>query len=243
MILFPAIDIRNGRCVRLVQGDFSRETAFSGKPAGQAAEWERAGSSFLHVVDLDAARGGAEGKTNEDAVADILRAVSVPVQLGGGIRSMKDIERKLELGAARVVLGTAALRDPELVEAAVRAYGNGIVVGIDAKDGYVAVEGWGEVSSVKAVEFCARMRNMGVRTVVYTDIAKDGMMAGPNVSATKDLVALGGIDVIASGGVASLSDLRELEKIGVRGAIIGRALYDGAIDLKQALKIFEHPAI
>jgi phosphoribosylformimino-5-aminoimidazole carboxamide ribotide isomerase len=224
--------------VRLAQGDFARETAFSEKPAEQALEWERAGSSFIHVVDLDAARGGP-GATNEAAAADILRAVSIPVQLGGGIRSMKDIAGKLELGAARVVLGTAALRDPELVKAAVRAHGEKIVVGIDAKDGYVAVEGWGEVSRVRAVEFCARMRDIGVRTVVYTDIAKDGMMAGPNVSATKELVDLGGIDVVASGGVASLADLHELNRAGARGAIIGRALYDGAIDLKKAVDIFE----
>ncbi|MDR1979504.1 MAG: 1-(5-phosphoribosyl)-5-[(5-phosphoribosylamino)methylideneamino]imidazole-4-carboxamide isomerase [Synergistaceae bacterium] len=238
MILFPAIDVRNGRCVRLTQGNFDRETVFAERPAEQALEWEKAGSSFLHVVDLDAARTGTSG--NEAAVAEILRQISIPVQLGGGIRGMKDIEKKLTLGVARVILGTIALKDPGLVRSAVRAYGERIVVGVDSKDGYVAVEGWGRISAVKSAEFCAMIRDLGVRTLVYTDIAKDGMMTGPNLSATKDAVALGGIDVIASGGVASLSDLRALEEIGVRGVVIGRALYDGAIDLKEAIDIFEH---
>jgi phosphoribosylformimino-5-aminoimidazole carboxamide ribotide isomerase len=237
LILFPAIDIRKGRCVRLVQGDFRRETVFSENPAEQALQWEKAGSSFIHVVDLDAARTGTA--ENEAAVADILRLVSVPVQLGGGIRGMEDIEKKLGLGVARVILGTAALRNPGLVRAAVRVHGERIVVGVDSKDGYVALEGWGKLSSVGSAEFCAAMKDAGVRTLVYTDIAKDGMMAGPNLPATEKIVALGGIDVIASGGVASLSDLYALEKIGVSGAVIGRALYDGAIDLKQAVNIFE----
>jgi phosphoribosylformimino-5-aminoimidazole carboxamide ribotide isomerase len=221
----------------LVQGNFHQETVFSENPAEQALEWEKAGSSFIHVVDLDAARTGTA--ENEAAVRDILRVVSIPIQLGGGIRSMEDIEKNLGLGVARVILGTAALKDPDLVRTAVRAYGERIVVGIDSKDGYVALEGWGKISSAGSAEFCAAMKDTGVRTIVYTDIAKDGMMAGPNLSATEKIVALGGIDVIASGGVASLPDLYALEKIGVCGAIIGRALYDGAIDLKQAVTLFE----
>jgi phosphoribosylformimino-5-aminoimidazole carboxamide ribotide isomerase len=224
--------------VRLTQGDFNRETVFAGDPAEQALKWERAGSSFLHVVDLDAARTGEAG--NEAAVAAILRAVSIPVQLGGGIRGMEDIGRKVGLGVSRVVMGTAALKDPKFLQTAVRVYGKRIVVGIDAKDGYVAVEGWGEVSSIRAVEFCKRMRDMGVRTVVFTDIAKDGMMEGPNFAATKELVDLGGIDVIASGGIASLSDLRELKTIDVHGAIVGRALYEGTINLREAIDICKH---
>jgi phosphoribosylformimino-5-aminoimidazole carboxamide ribotide isomerase len=237
LILFPAIDIRRGRCVRLAQGNFERETVFSENPAQQALEWEKAGSSFIHVVDLDAARTGTA--QNKAAVKDILSAVSIPVQLGGGIRGMKDIEERLGIGVARVVLGTAALKDPDLVQTAVRAYGESIVVGVDSKDGYVALEGWGKISSVESMEFCAAMKEAGVRTIVYTDIAKDGMMAGPNLSAAEKIVALGGIDVIASGGVASLSDLYALEKIGVRGVVVGRALYDGTIDLQQAVNIFE----
>ncbi|MDR1623062.1 MAG: 1-(5-phosphoribosyl)-5-[(5-phosphoribosylamino)methylideneamino]imidazole-4-carboxamide isomerase [Synergistaceae bacterium] len=237
MILFPAIDIRKGRCVRLIQGDFNRETIFAENPAEQALKWEKAGSSFIHVVDLDAAQKGTAG--NEDAVVGILRAVSIPVQVGGGIRGIEDIEKKLSLGAARVILGTAAMKNPDLVKTAVRLYGERIVVGVDSKGGCVAVEGWGKTSAVESTAFCATMRDMGVRTVVYTDIAKDGTMTGPNLSATKKIVDLGGIDVIASGGVASLSDLYALEKIGVCGAVVGKALYNGALDLKQAVDVFE----
>ena len=237
MILFPAIDIRKGRCVRLAQGRFHQETVFSENPAEQAVKWEKAGSSFIHVVDLDAARTGTA--ENEAAVRDILRSVSIPVQLGGGIRCMKDVEKNLGLGAARVILGTAALKNPGLVRDAVGIYGERIAVGVDSKNGYVALEGWETVSSVESAEFCAMMKDAGVKTLVYTDIAKDGMMAGPNLPATKKIAALGGIDVIASGGVASLSDLYALEKIGVHGAVIGRALYDGAVSLKQAVSLFE----
>jgi phosphoribosylformimino-5-aminoimidazole carboxamide ribotide isomerase len=229
--------------VRLEQGNFRRETVFAEDPAAQAAEWERAGASFIHVVDLDGARGARgtqDGPGRNDAViAGILRAVSVPVQLGGGIRTLEDVERKLASGAARVVLGTAAVKNPELVRDSLRLYGNGkIVVGVDSRDGRVAVEGWGEVSEMETGELCARMKDLGVRTVIYTDIAKDGMMGGPNLVAARE-IALKGLDVVVSGGVASLSDLRAVRDIGAAGAVVGRALYRQTIDLKEAIEIFE----
>jgi phosphoribosylformimino-5-aminoimidazole carboxamide ribotide isomerase len=240
LILFPAIDVKNGRCVRLEQGDFRRETVFADDPAAQALEWAKAGASFIHVVDLDGARGDLG--LNDAAVAKIfaaLGAVSVPVQIGGGIRSLEDVERRLASGAARVVLGTAAVKNPELVRDAIRLYGGEkIVVGVDSRDGRVAVDGWGETSEIGAGELCARMRDFGARTVVYTDIAKDGMMGGPNLEATRRIVSQG-LDVIASGGISSLADLRAVRDIGAVGAIIGRALYRKTVDLKRAIEIFE----
>jgi phosphoribosylformimino-5-aminoimidazole carboxamide ribotide isomerase len=221
----------------LEQGDFRRATVFADDPAAQAVEWEKAGASFIHVVDLDGARDGL-GR-NDAAIAGILGAVSVPVQLGGGIRRLEDIERKLASGVTRVVLGTAAVKNPTLVRDSIRLYGGEkIVVGVDSRDGRVAVEGWGEVSEIESEDLCARMRDFGVRTVVYTDIVKDGMMEGPNLEATRKIV-LKGLDVVASGGIASLSDLRAVRDIGAAGAVIGRALYRKTIDLKKAIEIFE----
>jgi phosphoribosylformimino-5-aminoimidazole carboxamide ribotide isomerase len=225
--------------VRLEQGDFARATTFAEDPAEQAVVWENAGASFIHVVDLDGAREG-KGGPNESVAARIVQAVSVPVQVGGGIRGMLDVERKLALGVRRVILGTAAVKNPDFVRDAVRAYGGErVVVGVDSKGGRVAVAGWGEVSDVEAGELCVRMRDMGVRTVVYTDIAKDGMMAGPNLTATRKIVELGGLDVVASGGVSSMADLYAVRDIGAAGAIIGKALYRKTIDLKEAVDIFE----
>jgi phosphoribosylformimino-5-aminoimidazole carboxamide ribotide isomerase len=252
LILFPAIDVKDGRCVRLEQGDFRRETVFAEDPAVQAAQWEKAGASFIHVVDLDGARDGAGhkgakhngaqhngAKRNKDIIARIVGGVSVPVQLGGGIRSLADVERMLASGVARVVLGTAAVKNPELVRDAIHLYGSEkIAVGIDSRDGRVAVEGWGEVSGIEAEDLGRRMGDLGVRTVIYTDIAKDGMMGGPNLEITRRMV-LQGLDVVASGGVASLSDLRAVRDAGAAGAIIGRALYQKNIDLKEAIEIFE----
>jgi phosphoribosylformimino-5-aminoimidazole carboxamide ribotide isomerase len=244
LILFPAIDVKDGRCVRLEQGDFDRATTFADDPAEQAIVWEKAGASFIHVVDLDGAREGT-GR-NEPVVAKIAASVSIPIQVGGGIRCMADAEKKLALGVARIILGTAAVRDPDFVREAVRVYGGDkIVVGVDAKNGRVAVQGWGELSEIEADELCARIRDIGIRSVVYTDIAKDGMMAGPNLAATRKIVELGNfgefgeLGVIASGGIASLSDLRAVRDIGAVGAIIGKALYRGAIDLKEAIALFE----
>jgi phosphoribosylformimino-5-aminoimidazole carboxamide ribotide isomerase len=235
--LYPAIDVMGGRCVRLEQGDFERATEFSANPVKRALEWEQSGASYIHVVDLDGARFGV-GR-NIGIIEGIARAVSVPVQVGGGIRGMDDMERRLSGGVARVILGTVAVRNPELVRDAVRVFGDRVAVGIDSRDGKVAVEGWGEVSSIETDELCSRMRDAGVRTVIHTDIASDGMMTGPNLDTTRRLVALGGMDIIASGGVSNISDLYAVRDIGASGAIIGRALYNGAIDLSEAVRIFE----
>ena len=236
MILYPAIDILGGRCVRLEQGDFSRVSEYSGDPVKQALAWERCGASFIHVVDLDGARSG-EGRGGE-AIRGIIGAVSVPIQVGGGIRSMGDIERHLSAGVSRVILGTAAVRSPELVLDAVRGYGDKIAVGVDSKDGHVAVEGWGEVSSMETEELCLRMRDAGVSVIIHTDISRDGMMTGPNLEASGALVRLG-INVVVSGGVSSMADLYAARDIGAGGVIIGKALYGGAINLSEAVRIFE----
>ena len=237
MIIYPAIDILNGRCVRLEQGDFARATEYSGYPAEQAREWEECGAPFIHVVDLDGAKSGA-GR-NDEAIRSIAAAVRTPIQVGGGIRTMPTIERYLSSGVSRVILGTVAVRNPELVRDAAREYGNGIAVGVDSKDGRVAVEGWGEVSPMEAVELCARMRDAGVSVIIHTDISRDGMMSGPNLASTKEIIALGGIEVIVSGGVSSMGDLRASSDARASGAIIGRALYNGAIDLSEAVSVFE----
>jgi phosphoribosylformimino-5-aminoimidazole carboxamide ribotide isomerase len=237
MILYPAIDILGGKCVRLEQGDFERATEYADDPAAQALKWEACGASFIHVVDLDGAKSGA-GR-NDEAIRAITDAVRIPIQVGGGVRSMAGIERHLSSGVARVILGTVAVRNPELVREAVGKYGNKIAVGVDSRDGMVAVEGWGEVSSMEAVELCARMKGAGVSVIIHTDISRDGMMAGPNLGATKAVIALGGMDVVVSGGVSSMDDLYASRDMGAGGAIIGRALYNGAIGLREAVAVFE----
>jgi phosphoribosylformimino-5-aminoimidazole carboxamide ribotide isomerase len=237
MILYPAIDILGGRCVRLEQGDFERVTEYAEFPIEQAMKWESFGVSFIHIVDLDGARSGV-GR-NDNAIRSIAASVQTPIQVGGGIRSMADIERHLSIGVSRVILGTAALRNPQLVRDAVREYGNRVAVGVDSKDGLVAVEGWGEVSSMAAGDLCERMKDAGVSAIIHTDISRDGMMSGPNLDATKEIIALGGMSVIVSGGVSSMDDLYASRDIGASGVIIGRALYNGAIDLKNAVDVFE----
>ena len=236
MILYPAVDILGGKCVRLEQGDFERATEYAGDPAEQARTWEALGASFIHVVDLDGARGTGG---NDGVIASIIRAVSVPIQVGGGARSMGDIERRLSSGVSRVILGTAAVRNPGLVRDAVREFDGRVAVGVDSKNGRVAVSGWSEVSSVAAEDLCVRMRDAGVSVVIHTDIASDGMMRGPDLESAGRIIALGGLNVIVSGGVASMDDLRAAREIGAGGVIIGRALYRGSISLAEAVKIFE----
>ncbi|MDR3165606.1 MAG: 1-(5-phosphoribosyl)-5-[(5-phosphoribosylamino)methylideneamino]imidazole-4-carboxamide isomerase [Synergistaceae bacterium] len=236
MILYPAIDIMGGRCVRLRQGDFARVTEYSADPAEQALEWERRGAEYIHVVDLDGARHGES--RNDDSIRGVTAAVSVPIQSGGGIRNMNDIERRMSCGVSRVILGTAAVRDPELVREAVRGFGDRIAVGVDARNGIAAVEGWGGTGSLTVMELCARMRDAGVKVIIHTDIARDGMMTGPNLEASKVLVGLNWFDVIVSGGVASMDDLHAAHDIGASGAVIGRALYNGAINLEEAVRVF-----
>lgn len=241
MILFPAIDLKDGTCVRLVRGEMDQSTTFNDDPAAQAREFEGAGFEWIHIVDLNGAFAGKP--VNADAVAAIVSAVDLPVQLGGGIRSMDTIARWLETGVQRVILGTAALKDPDLVRRACEQYPGRIVVGIDARDGRVAVEGWAETSEVKAPDLALRFENDGVAAIVYTDIDRDGAMQGVNVDATVDLAFSLTTPVIASGGVRGLSDLADLktnESVGIEGVISGRAIYDGRLDPEEALQLLKN---
>jgi phosphoribosylformimino-5-aminoimidazole carboxamide ribotide isomerase len=237
MILYPAIDLKDGQCVRLLRGDMASATVFGADPAAQARAFERAGCRWLHLVDLN---GAFEGRpVNAAAVEAILAAVTIPVQLGGGIRDRATLEAWLDRGVARVILGTAALRDPGLVRAAARAHPGRVAVGIDARAGRVAVEGWAETSTTTALELARRFEDAGVAALVYTDIDRDGALEGPNVAATAALARAVAVPVIASGGIASLDDLRALKASGapLDGAISGRALYEGRIDLAEAVTL------
>ena len=238
MIIYPAIDIRGGRCVRLTEGRFDAETVFADDPTEMALKWAGLGAEFLHLVDLDGALAG-EGK-NVPVIQRILKSVSIPVQLGGGIRNLETIEKLLELGVTRLILGSAAVKNPELVAEACKKYPGHIAVGIDAKNGEVAIEGWGLGSGVAATELAKKMASFGVETIIYTDISRDGMLSGVNVEATAALARACGVPIIASGGVASLDDIRRVKAVegdGVQGCIIGKAIYTGAVDLKEALAL------
>jgi len=234
MIIYPAIDLKDGQCVRLRQGDMDDATVFNEDPADQARRFVDAGARWLHVVDLNGAFAG--GSVNGAAVQAILDAVAVPVQLGGGIRSLSDVDSWLTRGVSRVVLGTAAVKDPEMVTKACEMHPHRIALGIDARGGKVAVEGWAEETDLTAADLVARFADAGVTAIVYTDIERDGVMGGPNVTATAALAASTEIPVIASGGVSSMMDLEALaSRPGIAGAIVGRALYDGRIPLAEAL--------
>lgn len=238
MIIYPAIDIRGGRCVRLTEGRFDAETVFADDPAEMALKWAGMGAEFLHLVDLDGALAG-EGK-NVPVIERILQSVNIPVQLGGGIRNLETIEKLLALGVTRLILGSAAVKNPQLVEEACKKYPGHIAVGIDAKNGEVAIEGWGKGSGVAATELAKKMAAYGVETIIYTDISRDGMLSGVNVEATAALARACGVPIIASGGVASLEDIRRVKAVesdGVQGCIIGKAIYTGAVDLKAALAL------
>jgi phosphoribosylformimino-5-aminoimidazole carboxamide ribotide isomerase len=238
VILFPAIDLKEGRCVRLVQGDMERATVFNDDPADQAASFAAQGFKWLHIVDLDGAFAGRP--MNASAVEAILARVSIPVQLGGGIREMRTVEGWLAKGVARVIIGTAAVRDPDFVREAARLHPGRIAVGIDAKDGRVAVEGWAQSSTLTADELGRRFEDAGVAAIIYTDIARDGILTGLNIPMTLALAKAVRIPVIASGGLASMADVERLlepDCAGLAGAITGRALYDGRIDAVEALKL------
>ena len=238
MIIYPAIDIRGGRCVRLTEGRFDAETVFADDPAEMALKWAGMGAEFLHLVDLDGALAG-EGK-NVPVIERILQSVNIPVQLGGGIRNLETIEKLLALGVTRLILGSAAVNNPQLVEEACKKYPGHIAVGIDAKNGEVAIEGWGKGSGVAATELAKKMAAYGVETIIYTDISRDGMLSGVNVEATAALARACGVPIIASGGVASIEDIRRVKAVeadGVQGCIIGKAIYTGAVDLKEALAL------
>lgn len=240
MILFPAIDLKDGACVRLFKGDMDKATVYNADTADQARAFEKAGFKWLHLVDLN---GAIKGKPiNEAAVASILAAIKLPVQLGGGIRDLATIQRWIDAGITRVILGTVALNDPELVKTACKQFPGKIVVGIDAREGYVAVEGWAKTSRVKALDLALRFEDCGVAAIVFTDIDRDGVMTGVNLESTVDLAFALTTPIIASGGVSSLSDLEEIKRhegSGIEGVISGRALYDGRINVAAALKLME----
>jgi len=234
MTIYPAIDIKNGRCVRLEKGDMQKATDY-GEPAIMAKKWQDAGAKFLHVVDLDAAFAGEF--SNFKTVEKILEAVRIPVQLGGGIRSMADVDARLiGLKLARVVIGTAAFENPELVRQAAAKYPGRIAAGIDAKEGKVALKGWVDVADVSPVALALRMKEIGIDTVIYTDIAKDGMLTGPNIKVTREMIEKTGLHIIASGGIGSIEDIAAVKAAGAAGVIVGRALYTGNVELKAALE-------
>lgn len=238
MRLYPAIDIKNGQCVRLRQGQFQDVEVYSYEPAQIAANWEKLGASYIHLVDLDGALAGHG--VNDEVIKEIVRTVKVPIQVGGGIRSIQDIEHKLNLGVNRVIIGTKAVENPQFVREIITRFGaDQIVIGIDAKNGMVAIEGWEKVSNCNAVSLALEMKDMGVKHIVYTDISKDGMLMGPNVEHTKEMVEVTGLNIIASGGVSCMKDLEDLNEIHVSGAIIGKALYEKRIQLDQAIDLFE----
>lgn len=238
MRLYPAIDIKSGKCVRLTQGLFDNVKVYSDTPADMARLWRDQGATFLHLVDLDGALAGRS--VNEEVIRSIVEAVDIPVELGGGIRSEEAVRHMLDLGVARVIIGTKAVERPLFMKELVDAFGaDRIVAGVDAKDGLVAVQGWESLSTVTAKELCLKMEELGIRHVVYTDISRDGMLNGPNVEATRQLTEATGIDVIASGGVSSMEDLRCLYEAGIKGAIIGKALYEKRVDLREAVRAFQ----
>jgi len=240
MIIFPAIDLKDGQCVRLMQGDPERSTVYGNDPAAMARRWEQEGARWLHVVDLDGAF--TREPKNKQAIQAIVRAIAIPVQVGGGLRNLAAIREYLEFGVQRVIIGTAALRDPDLLREACRRYPNRIALGIDAREGKAAVEGWKEVSSVDAVDLVRQFADLQLGAIIYTDIHRDGMQMGVNVDATRRLLEATETPVIASGGVASLSDIESLlplVPLGLLGVITGKALYSGALKLKEALAAIE----
>ena len=238
MIIFPAIDIRGGKCVRLEEGRFDRETVFAENPADAARRWVEAGSKWLHIVDLDGARAGKP--VNLKVVEEIARAFDVQIQLGGGIRTAANVGEVLAAGVQRVILGSVAVKSPELVRQVCADYGERIVIGIDARGGEVAAEGWEKSGFVRVEELALRMKEAGASRIIYTDISRDGMLTGVNVAATLQLADKSGLKIIASGGVRGMEDIQALQPLtehGVEGVIIGKALYTGVISLKDALRV------
>jgi len=235
MIIFPAIDIKDGKCVRLLRGDFNEVTVYSENPHEVAKRWEAEGGEFLHIVDLDGAREGF--RKNSQVILKILESVKIPIQVGGGIRDMETVDFYLNSGVERVILGTAAVKDENFLKAAINKYGGRIVAGVDAKDNFVAIDGWENVSQINAVEFGKRLKSLGVSTIIYTDIKTDGTLKGPNLAAISEMVEKTKLNVIASGGVGKLEDIKNIKNCGAYGAIIGKALYTNNVPLKEAIEI------
>jgi 1-(5-phosphoribosyl)-5-[(5-phosphoribosylamino)methylideneamino]imidazole-4-carboxamide isomerase len=235
MIIYPAIDIKDGKCVRLYKGDYDKVTVYNENPLEVAQGFAEAGAEFIHLVDLDGARDG-ESK-NKEILFEIAEKMPVPVQTGGGIRSLETVRDYLFHGVQRVILGTSAIQDKGFLELAVEEFGEKIVVGIDAKDGFVAYSGWEKLSTSRAVEFAKEVEAIGVRTIVYTDIATDGTLQGPNFKEMAQMAHSVGMNVIASGGVSCLEDIEKLKETGVKGVIVGKAIYTGNVDLKEAIRI------
>ncbi|NVM24875.1 MAG: 1-(5-phosphoribosyl)-5-[(5-phosphoribosylamino)methylideneamino]imidazole-4-carboxamide isomerase [Desulfobacterales bacterium] len=238
MIIIPAVDIKGGRCVRLEQGFMDRETIFSDYPEEMALQWERKGAKRLHLVDLDGAVHGIP--YNKEVIRNVVDAVSVPVQLGGGIRDLDTIEGYIDLGIDQIIIGTVAYKDPDLVDMACKKYPGRIILGIDSRDNYVCVEGWAEPTSTTAIDLAKRFEDMGINSIIYTDIKRDGMKTGPNIDAVRKFATAMNVETIAAGGISSIKDienLARLEEDGVSGIIIGRALYDGSIKLEEAIDI------
>jgi phosphoribosylformimino-5-aminoimidazole carboxamide ribotide isomerase len=231
MIIFPAIDIKNGKCVRLQQGQFDKVNIYAQNPVEVALRWEQKGAKYIHVVDLDGALRGRS--INKEVIRDIVRSVNIPVQLGGGIRNLEDISDALNDGVSRAIIGTSAVKKEGFVKKALESYGDKVVVSIDAKGGHVAIEGWTQTSQIKALDFGKELESAGLKTLVYTDIAKDGMLSGPNFKELENMKNHVNVDVIASGGISSKEHIKKLKELNLYGAIIGKALYTGAIKLED----------
>jgi len=237
MIILPAIDIKDGRCVRLFQGDYDQVTMYDTNPVKVAQRWQEAGASWLHVVDLDGAAIGHP--VNTDIIANMRNTTSLHIEVGGGLRSLASIEQLFDVGIDRIILGTIALKDRPLLEEAVQHWGDRIAVGLDARDGWVATLGWREISQTRATDLATELSNAGVKRFIYTDIARDGALSGVNISALREMQQVTGGALIASGGVSVLADLRSIAVLGIEGAIVGKAIYTGNVDLAVAIQEFE----
>lgn len=234
MVVIPAIDLKDGRCVRLIQGRMEDVTVYSDDPASVAKHWEDEGAELLHIVDLD---GAIEGRSkNLNTIIDIRKAVTIPTQVGGGVRDMAAVSKLLSLGIERVVIGTSAINDPSFLKEACSRFPGQILVGIDVRDGMVAIKGWRETTALKAIDFAKDLEGLGVRTIIFTDIKRDGMLSGPNIESIKEFTRAVALPVIASGGVSSIEDIKELMKLPLEGVIVGKALYTGSLNLREAIK-------
>lgn len=234
MIIFPAIDILKGKCVRLIQGDYNQEKVYGDSPVAMAKKWEEKGAEYIHIVDLDGAKSG--DSINKSVIKEIAENVNIPVQVGGGIRSLDIISFYLNSGVSRVIIGTAAIQDPEFLKEAVNQYSDKIAVSLDARNGFVATDGWTDTSEVKAIDLVKQLEQIGVKTIVYTDIAKDGMLQGPNLEEQRAINDATSMNVIASGGVTTKEDVNNLQTLDLYGTIIGKALYDGKLDFETVVE-------